>query len=109
MPGEGQDAVELLLVPTPSPPLVVEVLLPPGRVGAHGLQVTVGERADPHVPPGRWDGQRPDPLKHLGVGDPPPVGIEVLEPAPAPPSPDAGLVRVDAPQSGHGLLVPGTG
>ncbi|GAA2365702.1 hypothetical protein GCM10010246_68160 [Streptomyces cuspidosporus] len=44
-------------------PRVVQILAAPGGVGAHGLQMSVGPGADPHVPPGRRYHQAPDPVQ----------------------------------------------
>ena len=46
---------------------MVEVLAAPGVVGADGLQVAVGARADPHVGPGRRDRQRLEPGHVVGA------------------------------------------
>jgi hypothetical protein len=59
-PAELADPGELLAVALHPPGLVVQVLPPPGVVGADGLQVTVWPRADPHVLPRRRDHQRLD-------------------------------------------------
>jgi len=58
---------------------VVEVLLAPGFVETGGLDVAVGVAADPDVPPGRRDRQRPDPLEGVLVADAPAFGVEVAE------------------------------
>ena len=72
----------------PGPPVrVVEVLPPPGVVGADRLQVPVGVRRDPHVGPRRRDHQGAHPLRVL-VGQPVAVPVEVDEaPARPPPGP----------------------
>ena len=71
--GEGrrhlQHPVELLLVALLLPLLVVEVLTTASGVGADGLDVSVGIRADPHLLPGGWDHQSVDPVDGLLVGD----------------------------------------
>ena len=51
------------LVTGQPPLLVVEVLPPPGGVGADGLDVPVRIRADPDVLPRRRDDERRDPLR----------------------------------------------
>ena len=56
-----QHPVELLLVAFLLPFLVVEVLAAAGRVGADGLDVPVGVRADPDLLPRGRDDQVLDP------------------------------------------------
>ena len=71
------------------PILVIQVLLPPGRVGAHRLQVAAFVRTDPHVLPGGRDRQRTDPLPRRVVADGLAVRVDVGESAPLPPPRDA--------------------
>jgi len=66
---ELEHLVELLLVASLAPAPVVQILLASGGVDARGLQVTLGVGADPHLPPGRGNGQRADALDHLGIRD----------------------------------------
>ena len=54
------------LVPLAAPLRVVEVLPPPGGVGAHRLQVTVRTSADPDLLPGGRDDQSYAPFTVLG-------------------------------------------
>ena len=68
-----------LPVASSSPCRVIEVLLPPGSIRAHRLQMPTLVRADPHVLPCGRDRQRADPRDHVGVGDGPPVGVEIGE------------------------------
>jgi hypothetical protein len=109
--GRVVGSVMLGLVPLLTPQIVVEVLAAPGRIGAHGLDVTPRIGADPDVLPGRRDhqgldtGQRPRVLDGRGFGP------EVGEPAPAAPAPDPGPVEVAVPQraAGYGRLPLTTG
>ena len=66
--GHFQDAVEFLLGALLLPGRVVQVLSAPGRVSADGLNVAIGLRRDPHLPPGRGNDQRLDPLHGVAVG-----------------------------------------
>jgi hypothetical protein len=52
-----QDAVVLLLVTVPARLLVTDVLAAARVIDPHRLDVAIGERADPHVAPGRRDHQ----------------------------------------------------
>ena len=72
------DPVELHLVALGAPVGVVEVLAAAGVVGAERLDVAVGVGADPHVAPGRRDGEGADPLDLLRR-EPVAVGVEVGE------------------------------
>src|ERR1700683_1077327 len=54
--------------------------------------------ADPHIPPSRRDHQLRDPLEHLRVIDPMPVGIQVLKATTAPPPRDARRRAIATPQ-----------
>ncbi len=66
------------------PPVrVVEVLAPAGGVRPDGLQVAVGQRADPHVLPGGGDHQCLA-TSHVGGIEAPTVLVEVGEPASVP-------------------------
>ena len=97
--GDGEHAVVLGLVPLLAPDRVVQVLAAAGVVGADGLDVPVGRRADPHVLPRRRD--------HEGLAPGDVVGTErlavvvdvgeALAPASARP---AGTVGRDAAQAG---------
>src|SRR5437763_2919521 len=94
--------VELLLVAPLAPALVVEVLLAPGGVESGGLQVAVGERADPHLLPGGRDPELVDPAQHLRVLDLAAAVVEVLESLSAPPAADSRPGAVGFPKSRHG-------
>ena len=61
--GEGQDPLVLLGVALDPPLVVVAVLPASGRVGAEGLDVPAGVRADPDVLPRRRDHQVGDALR----------------------------------------------
>ena len=93
--------VELLPVALLAPDGVVEVLAPPGGIGADGLQVAVREPADPDVGPGRRDRERLDPLELDWVREPVAALVDVRETTPATASPVAGLAAVDVAQPGH--------
>ena len=108
-PGEPRpgdlDPVELELVALGPPLRVVEVLPPPGVVGAQRLDVAVGVRADPHVPPRRRDGEGADPLDLLR-GKPAAVGVEVGEALARAPAGPALHLRGDPPQPRHARTLP---
>ena len=93
--GEAQDPVVLLAVPRRSPLVVVAVLAATLGVHPGGLDVPVRVRADPHVLPGRRDGQRLDASDHLVVGDALAVGLRVGEALAGPPPADPRPVAVD--------------
>ena len=59
-PAERFEAVELVVVALLAPLRVIAVLLAPACIAAGGLQVTVGQRADPHRVVRRRDRQRAD-------------------------------------------------
>jgi hypothetical protein len=98
---ELDHVIELLLVATPSPVEVVQVLLPPGCVDTDRLQVPVVERTYPHVSPRRRDTEVFDPLQRLEVVDAVSLRVEVFEAAPALPARDAGAGAIDPSQPGH--------
>ena len=100
--GELEHLVELLLVAPRAPVGVVQVLLAPGGVDSRRLQVTARVHADPHVLPRGRDRQLADAGERLLVVDALSVGIEELEPAPAPPARDARLRTIDSSQSAIG-------
>src|SRR4051794_8979423 len=52
---------------------VITVLLATFCVAAHRLNMTIGERANPDIGPGRRNGERLDPLQRLTLGNPRPV------------------------------------
>jgi hypothetical protein len=79
--GELEHAVELLAVAPLPPGVVVEVLAPPGGVGADGLEMAAGIGADPDVGPRRGDRERADAPELLRVANEAPVGAAVLEAA----------------------------
>src|SRR6202000_1429891 len=87
----------------PLPPEVVIAVLPPtGGIGADRLKVSVRIDTDPHGVPCRRDPEAANALERVGVGDTPPVRIDVLEPLSPPPPDDPGRGAVDAAQAGHG-------
>jgi hypothetical protein len=81
---------------------VVEVLPAARRVGARRLDVPARVRADPDVLPRRRDDELVDAPEDLVVLDPPAVGVEVLEAAPAAAARDAGAGAVGAAQASDG-------
>ena len=81
---EVDESLELGVVATRSPALVVAILLAPPRVAPGGLQVPGGVGTDPDVGPRRRDGQLPDPPQDRPVVDRRPIGRPVAEPAPGP-------------------------
>src|SRR5690606_29221131 len=88
---EGQGVLVLLAVAHLTPARVVAVLLAALRVASGGLEVAVGQGADPDVRPRRRDGQPADAGDGLLVADGPAGGVDITEAA-------AGL---DAPESGR--------
>lgn len=78
---QAQRPVVLLLGPLLLPPLVVQVLLAARRVGADGLDVAVGIRADPDALPGRRDDEFFDARQGVGLGRRGAVGLEIGEAA----------------------------
>ena len=104
-PGDLQHPVVLGLVPLAAPLGVVEVLPPPGCVGADRLQVAVRALADPHLLPGGRDDQSCAPLPVLGrEADPEVVQIDETL-AGATPRP-AGIGGGHGPQTHHGPVLP---
>src|SRR5439155_26136273 len=99
-PGQAEHAVELLPVAAGPPLLVVEVLPAAGRIGADRLDVAVRPGADPDIPPGGRDDQGGDPLA-VRRCDGAALGVAVGKAPAAAVRPDAGAVRVAAPQPGH--------
>lgn len=75
------------------PPRVVVAVLPAALCGhPGGLDVSGGDRADPHVLPGGWDHQLGDALQDSGFTDGLPSGIDVPK----------GLSGLDPPDAGAG-------
>jgi hypothetical protein len=70
---KGNAPDELLAIPTLAPAFVIQVLPTSRGIRARGLDVAVFTRADPHIHPGRWDGQREDPALGVHIGHPLPV------------------------------------
>src|SRR3954447_21048069 len=100
---EVEGMVELLLISTLPPPLVIPVLATPGGVGSDGLQVAVLVGADPDVCP-RWrDRERLDAPAHRG-GHTDTVGADVGEALAAPAPDDPGRGAIGASEAGHGSL-----
>jgi hypothetical protein len=90
---KGEHRVELAPVAVSAPTSVVEVLLAAGRIDSGGLEMPMGVRTDPHIPPGWRDHQLRDPLEHPRIVDSSPVGVEVLKATAAPSPRDARLNR----------------
>ena len=87
-PRKTEDPVELLAVPTSSPIIVIQVLLPPGVIGPHGLEVSTVLRTDPHLLPGGRDRQRTDPGERLVIANLLAVRVDVGESSPVSPPRD---------------------
>ena len=81
--GEGQKVVVLRLVADLAPATMVAVLLAPSSVTTDRLDVTVGERRDPHVSPGGRNHDVVDALQLVRVGDAAAVSRPVDEATPA--------------------------
>src|SRR5262249_39393875 len=94
-PREEQEPFVLVFVADLTPPLMVAVLLTLARVTAGGLEMSRGMRSDPHVGPGRWNGERADPGERFFVVDRFAVGSLVGEAGPVPVPGDAGLRVAD--------------
>ena len=99
--GELQHPFELRLVTSLAPCRVVEVLPSTSVVGTGRLEVTVGERADPDVPPRRWNRQRLAP-RDIVLGERATRFVDVGEPASASAAGPTRPARRDAAQTGHG-------
>ncbi|GGO66795.1 hypothetical protein GCM10010910_27050 [Microbacterium nanhaiense] len=89
--GEFERAVELPRGHSARPVGMVEILRAARVVHPDGLKVTVGARADPHVPPRRRDRERADPRERLLVADARAARVAILE---APPPADPGDARI---------------
>ena len=76
---ERRHPTELRLVALCAPRRMVAGLLPPPGIPAGGLQVALCVAADPHVVPGRWDGERPDPGNRRRVADRRAPRVHVVE------------------------------
>ena len=86
-PAKGRHALELVRVAQLAPLRVVAVLAAPARVQPGGLQVALGQRADPHLGVGRRNGQAADAFQFALIAQPVAVGLAVakaLAPAHAP-------------------------
>ena len=88
-PRQTEDPVELLAVTTSPPIIVIQVLLPPGVIRTHGLEVSTVVRTDPHLLPRGRDRQRTDPRERLVVANPLAVRVDVDESSPVSPPRDA--------------------
>ena len=96
---EVDQPVEVEQVAKRAPMFVVQVLAPAAVVLADREQVSVLERADPHVCPGRRNREGLQPHAHRprdGLAR----RIDVAEPFSAPQPADSRLVRTDVPQPG---------
>lgn len=105
--GEGQLPFELVDAAPVLPVVVVTVLLAPPGIATRRLDMPVGPRADPHVGPGRGDGQGPDAREDLAIADRAVVEVAVAEPTTGPAALEAGTVVAGMPQwigggGGHG-------
>jgi hypothetical protein len=96
-----QGVVELLLVARGPPGRVLQILLPPGRVDAGGLDVPAVVRRDPDVLPRRRDDQALDPIEGLVIAHRLAVRATVAKSLAGAPPADARFAEVTAPQS-HG-------
>ncbi len=76
---EGHHAAELRLIAHLAILGVVAILLPPARVPAYRLHMTMGRRADPYIFPSRGNSQGPDPLQVLWVAQRLSIRTQVTE------------------------------
>ena len=79
-PREIRQPLEFALRGVAAPVGVVAVLLPPLHVPPGRLDMPRRPRTDPHIRPGRRDGQGPDAGQHLPVADQPPLRVVIGEP-----------------------------
>jgi hypothetical protein len=100
------DPLEFLPVAPLTPRIVVAILASPGGICTHGLNVTVGPRADPDVLPGRGNDQCFDAVKHLSIDDPLAVGPSVGEATATAATADAVPLDVGPAKSWHGACMP---
>ena len=97
--GEPDHLVELLLVAPLAPLAVVDgTACGPRASMPVAWMWPIGIRADPDVLPRGRDDELADPLEHLGILDPRSVLVEVLEPATASATADAGRRAVHSAQ-----------
>jgi hypothetical protein len=61
---------------------VISVLLAPFGVPTGRLNVSVRKRTDPHIRPGRWNGERFHAPEHVALGQPGTIGASVGETLP---------------------------
>src|ERR1051325_72412 len=99
-PADGGHPPILRLVSRVPPPVVVAVLLPSPGVAAGGLEVAVGNGADPDVRPCGRNGQGADPGERFRRPDPATARTEVYEAVALPFAPDAGRRIADVAQTG---------
>ena len=97
---ELEQAAELRVVANFAVSRVVAVLLATPRIARGDLQMASGRRADPHVGPSRRNHELADALQLSGVANLGAVRSRVREPAPAPPTSDAGTRVGHVPQTG---------
>ena len=95
---EGLEPVELGLVLQRAPVGVVAVLLAAARIEARGLQVAVGQRADPHLVVGRRYRQHADARELVRVAHPLAARVAVAKLRAVPQAPDARHVGVHVDQ-----------
>ena len=86
-----------------APPVVVVAVLPStGGVRSRGLDMPVGQWADPHLPPCRWDDQGLDAREGCGVGHRSAVDVDVGDAASPGAAGDPRACAVGATESDHG-------
>lgn len=96
---EGLEALELGLVLEKPPVGVVAVLLAAAGIDAGGLEVAIGQRADPHLRVGRRNGQHADAGELVRVAHPAALRVAVAEVLAVLQSPDARHVGVHVDQA----------
>src|SRR5207248_10995442 len=105
--GEVDHAAVFVLVPHLAPAVVVAVLLAAAGVAPRGLDVPIGEWADPDVGPGRRNRERPYPVQRGGIRERFPRRCEIAETLTlSPPADPRRLVGHVAPARLAGILHP---
>src|SRR5206468_202573 len=97
---EGDDPVELGVVPPGPPAAVIAILLATSSVPTGCLEVAVGIDGDPDIRPGRGDGQGADPGQRGPIADDPAAGVAIRKAATRAPPGDPRMVVRRVAQAG---------